>query len=164
MSASDWPDLDDPLNIDNIPLARKFYSDGNQKDISIRYYDMQERMEGYRKEFLDPLKLAEYAKMPKPDRDKKLSELDKDSEEFRYLAYLTSEPIKQVVNNLQRSGIGMIRKGAVAKLDTMPQGMFATDEELNAYIDQLQTKQDMEAIIMIMQATYLNIARDFIRE
>ena len=46
----------------------------------------------------------------------------------------------------------------------MPQGVFATDEELQAYIDQLQTKQDMEAIIMIMQATYLNIVRDFIRE
>ncbi len=164
LSASDWPDLDDPLNIDNIPLARKFYSDGNQKDISIRYYDMQERMEGYRKEFLDPLKLAEYAKLPKPDRDKKLSELEKDSEEFRHLAYLATEPLKNLVDQFQRSPIGKRRKTAVAKLDTMPQGLFATDEELKAYIDQLQTKQDMEAIIMIMQATYLNIARDFIRE
>jgi hypothetical protein len=69
-----------------------------------------------------------------------------------------------VIDELQRGGVGGVIKDSKATLETMPQGMFSSDEELKAYAEEMQFKQDMDAIIMTMQATYLSVVRDFITE
>jgi len=163
IQASDLPNLQDPLDPDNIPLARKFYSDGNRKDVTIRYYDMKERMLGYRNEFLNPEKLAEYAKLSKPDRDKKLSEAEKGSEEFRYLGYLATLPLQQIVETMQLN-LSDATNRIDAKLDTMPQSVFASEEELKSYAEELQRKEDFEALLMTLQAVYLKEARKYVDE
>jgi hypothetical protein len=177
LRASDWPNSDKLLDVDNIPFARQFYSDSYENQLYKDYYDMKERMAPYRNEFNDwqtlneniRVKLADAdTPLPNPNAkdvdvkgnyDSLMKGLDEGSQEFRYLAYLTTRDFQNVIDQfLRNEGLEFMYDNTTKQLNELGANPFSPDSVLQKYAELSIQKEGQDAMRLALIATYLNYA------
>jgi hypothetical protein len=177
LRASDWPNSETLLDVDNIPFARQFYSDSYENQLYKDYYDMKERMAPYRNEFNDwqtlnkniQVKLADAdTPLPNPNAkntdvkanyDKLMGQMEEGSQEFRYLAYLSSRDFQNVIDQfLRNEGLEFMYDNTTRQLNELGANAFSPDSTLQKYAELSVQKEGQDAMRLALIATYLNYA------
>ena len=148
------------LDPDNIPFFRSFYSDGNSRTITTEYFDIQDRIKGYQKEWSDKMNLADYIALELPYQDQSLSD-DGElmSDESRFLKYIKVNRLINTLNNLMYNprGLGLMKDRMIERRDSLNATMFSSDEDLKKFYEIEQEIYDHEAQKIGLMALVINL-------
>jgi hypothetical protein len=156
----------DPTSIDgfitvrDLPFINRFVTETPRTEIISRFYDYQDRMGQFENEFRDKLDVGKHIGKNQVYRERKMKEEEEGSEEFRYLAYLSTRSYAQAVRKANGSeGLGIVTDLMERRKDLIRREGL-TEENMEEYYDlnlRIKKIQDTRIGLMAMFLKYAYI-------
>jgi len=152
--------IDGFITVRDLPFINRFVTETPRTEIINRFYDYQDRMGQFENEFRDKLDVGKHIGKNQVYRERKMKEEEEGSEEFRYLAYLSTRSYAQAIRKANGSeGIGLVRELMEKRSDLIrKEGL--TEENMEEYYDlnlKINKIRDTQIGLMAMFLKYAYI-------
>jgi len=150
------------VTTDDMPFIRRFVKDnGGDDNVRRRFFEYRERMGQFKNEFQDELDLGKHIGKSQVYREQKMKEVGETSDDFRYLAYLSTMNFADAVYKVSYSkseGLGLPRQLLIEKQKELMRAGLETDAQWEEYYQTVMDLQKLENASIALMTKFLKYA------